>query len=51
MRKAAVAAYVSLVDGCVGFSATDLHDFFKEELAAAATLPFFTAIQHVLTEL
>jgi len=51
MRKAAVAAYVSLVDGCVGFSASDLHEIFKEELAAAVTLPFFTAIRQVLTEL
>jgi len=51
MRKAAVAAYVSLVDGCVGFSVTDLQDFFKDELEAAVALPFFTAIRHVLTEL
>jgi uncharacterized protein (TIGR02646 family) len=50
MRKAAVSAYVSFVDGCVGFSAGELHDFFRDELAAAATLPFFTAIRHVLTE-
>jgi uncharacterized protein (TIGR02646 family) len=50
MRKAAVAAYVCLVDGCVGISASDLQDFFRDELAAAAALPFFTAIRHVLTE-
>ena len=50
MRKAAVSAYVSFVDGCVGFSAAELHDFFRDELAAAAALPFFTAIRHVLTE-
>jgi uncharacterized protein (TIGR02646 family) len=50
MRKAAVSAYVSFVDGCVGFSAAELHDFFTDELAAAAALPFFTAIRHVLTE-
>ena len=51
MRKAAVSAYVSFVDGCVGFSTAELHDFFRDELATAAALPFFTAIRHVLTEL
>jgi uncharacterized protein (TIGR02646 family) len=51
MRKAAVAGYVSLVDGCIGLSASDLQDFFKDELTAAAALPFFTAIRHVLTEI
>lgn len=50
MRKAAVSAYVSFVDGCVDFSTVELHDFFRDELAAAAALPFFTAIRHVLTE-
>jgi uncharacterized protein (TIGR02646 family) len=50
MRKSAVSAYVSFVDGCVDFSAGELQDFFRDELAAAATSPFFTAIRHVLTE-
>lgn len=50
MRKSAVSAYVLFVDGCVGFSTAELHDFFRDELAAAAALPFFTAVRHVLTE-
>jgi len=50
MRKRFVSGYVSLVAGCIGFSTTELQDFFEEELSQAATLPFFTAIRHVLTE-
>ena len=51
MRKAVLSRYVSLVDGCVEFSASELQDFFRDELSEAASLPFFTAIRHVLTEL
>lgn len=51
MRKGAVSAYASLIEDCVGFSPDELRDLLNEELTAAATLPFFTAIRHVLTEL
>jgi uncharacterized protein (TIGR02646 family) len=50
MRKAAVSPYLTLVDGCVEFSVAELQDFLKEELDLAGTLPFSTAIRHVLTE-
>ena len=50
MRKAAVSPYVSMIDDAEGFSANDLRQLFVEELIAAASLPFFTAIRHVLTE-
>lgn len=50
MRKAAVSAYVTLVDGCREFSLAELQDFLREELELAAALPFSAAIRHVLTE-
>jgi uncharacterized protein (TIGR02646 family) len=50
MRKAAVAAYVGFVDGTLEFSLAEFQEFFREELELAATLPFSTAIRHVLTE-
>jgi uncharacterized protein (TIGR02646 family) len=50
MRKAAVSGYVSMIDEAAGFTANELRDLFMEELAVAASLPFFTAIRHVLTE-
>lgn len=50
MRMAALANYLFLVDEASGFEPTELQDLFNEELLAAASLPFFTAIRHVLTE-
>lgn len=50
MRKAAVSSYVSMVDNAAGFSPDEMRQLFTDELAAAASLPFFTAIRHVLTE-
>jgi uncharacterized protein (TIGR02646 family) len=50
MRKAAVSPYVSFVDKDVEFSVNELREFFSDELSHAATLPFYTAIRHVLTE-
>jgi len=50
MRKAAIAGYVSLADPQLGFSASELREFFSDELALAATQPFYTAVRHVLTE-
>jgi uncharacterized protein (TIGR02646 family) len=50
MRRAAVAGYVSLAEVEVGFSPGEWREFFSDELAVAATQPFYTAIRHVLTE-
>ena len=50
MRKAVVSGYVAMIDGCSGFTATDLRNLFSQELAEAETQPFSTAIRHVLTE-
>jgi hypothetical protein len=50
MRKAAVAGYVALLEGADDFTIDELREFFAEELAAAAVLPFSTVIRHVLTE-
>jgi uncharacterized protein (TIGR02646 family) len=50
MRKAAVAGYVALVEGAADFTLAELREFFAEELATAAALPFSTVIRHVLTE-
>ena len=50
MRRAAIAGYVSLVDPAVGFSTSEWQEFFTDELAQAATQPFYTAVRHVLTE-
>ncbi len=50
MRKAAVSVYVSMVDRDLGFSPNELSEFFRDELQAAVTEPFYTAIRHVLTE-
>jgi uncharacterized protein (TIGR02646 family) len=51
MRKAVLAGYVAMVDGCEDFSVNDLNELFAEELTRAMTQPFFTAIRHVLTQL
>lgn len=50
MRKAAVSPYVAFVDRDVEFSVNELKEFFSDELSQAVTLPFYTAIRHVLTE-
>ena len=50
MRKAAVSRYVSMIDDAEGFTADELRQLFTDELAVAASLPFFTAIRHVLTQ-
>jgi hypothetical protein len=50
MRKAAVAGYVAMIDGCGDFSSDELQELFRQELTEAEALPFFTAIRHVLTE-
>jgi hypothetical protein len=39
-----------MIDDAEGFTANGLTQLFTDELAAAASLPFFTAIRHVLTE-
>lgn len=51
MRKGAVSGYVQMVDGVTGFTRDDMREFFRDELAATAHLPFSTAIRHVLTEI
>lgn len=50
MRKAVLSGYVSMVDDAVGFTTNDLQELFKNELVESASLPFSTAIRHVLTE-
>jgi uncharacterized protein (TIGR02646 family) len=50
MRKAAVSPYVAFVDRDLEFSINELQEFFSDELSQAVTLPFYTAIRHVLTE-
>lgn len=50
MRKAAVSAYVLMVDPNVGFSEDEWREFFSDELERSVTHPFYTAIRHVLTE-
>lgn len=51
MRKQAVAGYVEQADEAIeaGLEPDDVAAFFAEELQVAATLPFSTAIRHVLT--
>lgn len=51
MRKATLASYVAMIDGCSGFSIVELQELLGQELAQAETQPFSTAIRHVLTEL
>jgi hypothetical protein len=50
MRKAALASYFAMIDGCIGFSIVELHELLGQELVQAETEPFSTAIRHVLTE-
>jgi uncharacterized protein (TIGR02646 family) len=52
MRKAAVSGYLEDVREAIkaGFGPDDLVEYFEETLQEIATLPFSTAIRHVLTE-
>jgi uncharacterized protein (TIGR02646 family) len=52
MRQAAVSGYVLLANEAseAGFSLNEVQAYFANELAIAASLPFYTAIRHVLTE-
>ncbi|MGO8224743.1 TIGR02646 family protein [Rhizobium leguminosarum bv. trifolii] len=52
MRKAAVAGYISDADEAfsAGLSLADIHEYFADALDCAKSLPFSTAIRHVLTE-
>ena len=50
MRKCAVAPYIALASDATGFTVQELRDFFSDELAAASSSPFYTAIRHTLTE-
>jgi uncharacterized protein (TIGR02646 family) len=50
MRKAILAEYVFMIDDAIGFTTDELQQLFENELAAAESLPFSTAIRHVLTE-
>jgi len=52
MRKAAVSGYVSDADEAfsAGLSLADIQEYFADALDCAESLPFSTAIRHVLTE-
>jgi hypothetical protein len=52
MRKAAVSGYISDADEALsaGLTPEDIREYFAEALVYASTLPFYTAIRHVLTE-
>ncbi len=52
MRKAAVSGFVLMADEAVnaGFSPMDIQELFETELNVARSLPFSSAIRHVLTE-
>lgn len=52
MRKAAVFGYVNDADEAVnaGLSPDDIREYFADVLECAKSLPFYTAIRHVLTE-
>ena len=52
MRKAAVSGYVSDADEAFnsGLSIAEIHEYFADALEYAKSLPFYTAIRHVLTE-
>ncbi len=53
MRTGAVSGYVKMADEAInaGFTESDMQEFFIDELAATAYLPFSSAIRHVLTEI
>ncbi len=52
MRKIAVSGYVNDADTAfnAGWPPDDIRAYFAEELQIAQSLPFYTAIRHVLTE-
>jgi len=52
MRKAAVSGYLRDSDEAfnAGLSFDDIHEYFADVLDCAKSLPFYTAIRHVLTE-
>lgn len=50
MRRAALVGYISMIDDAIGFTMGELQQLFEDELAVAESLPFSTAIRHVLTE-
>lgn len=52
MRKRVIAGYLTDVDEAItlGFGPDDLKEYFEEALTIAATLPFSTAVRHVLAE-
>lgn len=52
MRKIAVSGYVNDADTAfnAGWTPDDIRAYFAEELQIAQSLPFYTAIRHVLTE-
>lgn len=52
MRKAAISGYLQDAEDAIeaGFGPDDLAEYFQETLVEVATLPFSTAIRHVLTE-
>ncbi|MDR6710240.1 uncharacterized protein (TIGR02646 family) [Novosphingobium sp. 1748] len=52
MRKIAVSGYVNDADTAFneGWPPDDIRAYFAEELQVAQSLPFYTAIRHVLTE-
>jgi uncharacterized protein (TIGR02646 family) len=52
MRKRAVSGYLQDVQDAIeaGFGPDDLVEYFRDALQRSASLPFSTAIRHVLTE-
>ena len=50
MRKSALKGFDYVTDGAEEFTREELQELVAEELEAATTLPFQTAIRHVLTE-